>query len=104
MCCAPESCAGIWEHAVCAKEGNLGTCVLQELDLVLEEDFLDLLAMMVREMPNEELWQMPSSTSGTSTALEAGVAGASILTVGAHGLLSSCPPAPFRPPNISTPS
>lgn len=58
---------------------------------MLEEDFLDLLAMMLREMPSEELWQMPSTTrSGASDALEAGMAGASMLTVRAQAPLC-CP-------------
>ena len=54
---------------------------MQELDLVLEEEFLDLLAVMVREMPSEELWQMPSTPSASSGASELGVHGSSVLAV-----------------------
>ena len=69
--------------------GNLGQTPMaceQELDMVLEEDFLDLLLMMVREMPNAELWQMPSNRSGSSGALEA--SGSSMLAVRTLGAVT----------------
>ncbi|KAK9809768.1 hypothetical protein WJX73_004442 [Symbiochloris irregularis] len=53
--------------------------VIQELDLVLEEDLLDLLALMLRDLPSEELWQRSSSHSDISGSQEAGTAGASML-------------------------
>lgn len=50
---------------------------------MLEEDFLDLLGMMARDIPSEELWQMPSShRASSSVSLEPGAAGSNMLMVG----------------------
>lgn len=48
---------------------------------MLEEDLLDLLALMLRDLPSEELWQRSSSHSDISGSQEAGTAGASMLLV-----------------------
>ena len=53
---------------------------------MLEEDFLDLLAQMLRDMPNEELWQTPFNHFDVSQ--EAGMAGASMLTVHAPSAIA----------------
>ena len=74
-----EQQVGLWQMG-CSLHGKLNHPV-QEMDLVLEEDFLDLLVIMVREMPCEELWQISSTRSGASDAFEAGVAAATLLTV-----------------------
>ncbi len=53
-------------HAALSKVQRFANLLLQEMDLLVEEDFLDVLVALARNMPLEDIWQTGLTPAHTS--------------------------------------